>query len=147
MCLSVCIYVHHIQAWCLQSLLESIQKPDLANMCMVQKPEERYKVVLQVNVKELSKLSQEQTLEAPRASKESLVIQMLSEIQLPYAGGGGAGGRKLLPRPSADGQWHSDRHHLRAYHGTEQAAPTHPPYPSMDILKPYVLSAPHPRQS
>ncbi|KAM7317862.1 hypothetical protein ACRRTK_022599 [Alexandromys fortis] len=43
---------------------KSIQKPDLANMCMVQKPEERYKV-LQVNVKELSKLSQEQTLEAP----------------------------------------------------------------------------------
>ncbi|XP_054937504.1 PDZ domain-containing protein 4 isoform X2 [Physeter macrocephalus] len=47
------------------------------NMCVVQKPEEQYKVMLQVNGKELSKLSQEQTLEALRASKEPLVIQVL----------------------------------------------------------------------
>jgi len=44
-------------------------------MCVVQKPEEQYKVMLQVNGKELSKLSQEQTLEALRSSKEPLVIQ------------------------------------------------------------------------
>ncbi|XP_004645170.1 PDZ domain-containing protein 4 isoform X2 [Octodon degus] len=47
------------------------------NMCVVQKPEEQYKVMLQVNGKELSKLSQEQTLEALRTSKEPLVIQVL----------------------------------------------------------------------
>ncbi|XP_077001100.1 PDZ domain-containing protein 4 isoform X2 [Tamandua tetradactyla] len=47
------------------------------NMCVVQKPEEQYKVMLQVNGKELSRLSQEQTLEALRASKEPLVIQVL----------------------------------------------------------------------
>ncbi|XP_072601016.1 PDZ domain-containing protein 4 isoform X1 [Vulpes vulpes] len=47
------------------------------NMCVVQKPEEQYKVMLQVNGKELSKLSQEQTLEALRSSKEPLVIQVL----------------------------------------------------------------------
>lgn len=46
-------------------------------MCVVQKPEEQYKVMLQVNGKELSKLSQEQTLEALRSSKEPLVIQVL----------------------------------------------------------------------
>ncbi|XP_049623439.1 PDZ domain-containing protein 4 isoform X2 [Suncus etruscus] len=47
------------------------------NMCVVQKPEEQYKVMLQVNGKELSRLSQEQTLEALRSSKEPLVIQVL----------------------------------------------------------------------
>ncbi|XP_012924821.1 PDZ domain-containing protein 4 isoform X2 [Heterocephalus glaber] len=81
------------------------------SMCVVQKPEEQYKVMLQsrgaagspqawgaephgaldivpgmnghsctpaqVNGKELSKLSQEQTLEALRTSKEPLVIQVL----------------------------------------------------------------------
>ncbi|XP_078219783.1 PDZ domain-containing protein 4 isoform X10 [Callithrix jacchus] len=47
------------------------------NMCVVQKPEEQYKVMLQVNGKELSKLSQEQTLQALRSSKEPLVIQVL----------------------------------------------------------------------
>ncbi|KAM6151809.1 PDZ domain-containing protein 4 isoform 2-T2 [Rhynchocyon petersi] len=47
------------------------------NMCVMQKPEEQYKVMLQVNGKELSKLSQEQTLEALRSSKEPLVIQVL----------------------------------------------------------------------
>ncbi|ELW68817.1 3-oxo-5-beta-steroid 4-dehydrogenase [Tupaia chinensis] len=39
------------------------------------KPEEQYKVMLQVNGKELSKLSQEQTLDALRSSKEPRVFQ------------------------------------------------------------------------
>ncbi|XP_038237650.1 LOW QUALITY PROTEIN: PDZ domain-containing protein 4 [Dermochelys coriacea] len=58
-------------------------------LCLVQKPEEQYKVMLQVNGKELSRLSQEQTLEALRCSKEPLVIQVLRHS--PRARGGGEG--------------------------------------------------------
>lgn len=93
MCVCLSVYMSTTFKPGAYNLLESIQKPDLANMCMVQKPEDRYKVVLQVNVKELSKLSQEQTLEALRASKESLVIQVLrcsSHMREDW-------GRKLLP--------------------------------------------------
>ncbi|CAM5072607.1 unnamed protein product [Natator depressus] len=59
------------------------------NLCLVPKPEEQYKVTLQVNGKELSRLSQEQTLEALRCSKEPLVIQVLRHS--PRARGGGEG--------------------------------------------------------
>uniref|UniRef100_A0ABM5FQ78 PDZ domain-containing protein 4 isoform X1 n=1 Tax=Pogona vitticeps TaxID=103695 RepID=A0ABM5FQ78_9SAUR len=60
------------------------------NMCVVEKPEEQYRVMLQVNGRELSRLSQEQTLEALRCSKEPLVIQVLRRS--PRSRGGGSEG-------------------------------------------------------
>ncbi|XP_036030270.1 PDZ domain-containing protein 4 isoform X1 [Onychomys torridus] len=100
------------------------------NMCVVQKPEEQYKVMLQVNGKELSKLSQEQTLEALRASKEPLVIQVL----------------RRSPRLRGD----SSCHDLQLVDSGTQTDITfehimalgklRPPTPPMGILEPYVLS-------
>ncbi|KAG8129899.1 hypothetical protein E2320_016514 [Naja naja] len=84
------------------------------NMCVVEKPEEQYRVMLQmhgtttnsqvrqpvthdevvvgqvptVNGRELSRLSQEQTLEALRCSKEPLVIQVLRRSPRSRGGGG-----------------------------------------------------------
>ncbi|XP_062979145.1 PDZ domain-containing protein 4 isoform X2 [Elgaria multicarinata webbii] len=66
------------------------------NMCVVEKPEEQYRVMLQVNGRELSRLSQEQTLEALRCSKEPLVIQVLRRS--PRSRGGGGEG----PAPQGD---------------------------------------------
>ncbi|XP_060039179.1 PDZ domain-containing protein 4 isoform X3 [Erinaceus europaeus] len=141
------------------------------NMCVVQKPEEQYKVMLQflapvpeptcwrlpsrrgtlvllpscrrwsrsehpapargqVNGKELSKLSQEQTLEALRSSKEPLVIQVL----------------RRSPRLRGD----SSCHDLQLVDSGTQTDITfehimalgklRPPTPPMVILEPYVLS-------
>uniref|UniRef100_A0A8C9AM50 PDZ domain containing 4 n=1 Tax=Prolemur simus TaxID=1328070 RepID=A0A8C9AM50_PROSS len=100
------------------------------NMCVVQKPEEQYKVMLQVNGKELSKLSQEQTLEALRSSKEPLVIQVL----------------RRSPRLRGD----SSCHDLQLVDSGTQTDITfehimalgklRPPTPPMAILEPYVLS-------
>ncbi|XP_048191853.1 PDZ domain-containing protein 4 isoform X1 [Perognathus longimembris pacificus] len=100
------------------------------NMCVVQKPEEQYKVMLQVNGKELSKLSQEQTLEALRASKEPLVIQVL----------------RRSPRLRGD----SSCHDLQLVDSGTQTDITfehimalgklRPPTPPMGVLEPYVLS-------
>ncbi|XP_044856635.1 PDZ domain-containing protein 4 [Mauremys mutica] len=59
------------------------------NMCLAREPEEQYKVMLQVNGKPLARLSQEQTLEALRCSKEPLVIQVVRRS--PRARGGGEG--------------------------------------------------------
>ncbi|GAB5585005.1 PDZ domain-containing protein 4 [Prionailurus iriomotensis] len=99
-------------------------------MCVVQKPEEQYKVMLQVNGKELSKLSQEQTLEALRSSKEPLVIQVL----------------RRSPRLRGD----SSCHDLQLVDSGTQTDITfehimalgklRPPTPPMVILEPYVLS-------
>ncbi|KAM9180636.1 PDZ domain-containing protein 4 isoform 2-T2 [Dugong dugon] len=96
------------------------------NMCVVQKPEEQYKV----NGKELSKLSQEQTLEALRSSKEPLVIQVL----------------RRSPRLRGD----SSCHDLQLVDSGTQTDITfehimalgklRPPTPPMVILEPYVLS-------
>ncbi|KAL4663212.1 hypothetical protein H8959_014255 [Pygathrix nigripes] len=100
------------------------------NMCVVQKPEEQYKVMLQVNGKELSKLSQEQTLQALRSSKEPLVIQVL----------------RRSPRLRGD----SSCHDLQLVDSGTQTDITfehimalgklRPPTPPMVILEPYVLS-------
>uniref|UniRef100_A0A8D0MTD4 PDZ domain-containing protein n=1 Tax=Sus scrofa TaxID=9823 RepID=A0A8D0MTD4_PIG len=100
------------------------------NMCVVQKPEEQYKVMLQVTGKELSKLSQEQTLEALRSSKEPLVIQVL----------------RRSPRLRGD----SSCHDLQLVDSGTQTDITfehimalgklRPPTPPMVILEPYVLS-------
>ncbi|KAM5221659.1 PDZ domain-containing protein 4 isoform 2-T2 [Ctenodactylus gundi] len=100
------------------------------NMCVVQKPEEQYKVMLQVNGKELSKLSQEQTLEALRASKEPLVIQVL----------------RRSPRLRGD----SSCHDLQLVDSGTQTDITfehimalgklHPPTPPMGILEPPPIS-------
>ncbi|XP_012373283.1 PDZ domain-containing protein 4 isoform X3 [Octodon degus] len=100
------------------------------NMCVVQKPEEQYKVMLQVNGKELSKLSQEQTLEALRTSKEPLVIQVL----------------RRSPRLRGD----SSCHDLQLVDSGTQTDITfehimalgklRPPSPPTGILEPYVLS-------
>ncbi|XP_019063549.1 PDZ domain-containing protein 4 [Fukomys damarensis] len=100
------------------------------NMCVVQKPEEQYKVMLQVNGKELSKLSQEQTLEALRTSKEPLVIQVL----------------RRSPRLRGD----SSCHDLQLVDSGTQTDITfehimalgklRPPTPPGGILEPYVLS-------
>uniref|UniRef100_A0A2K5D6U1 PDZ domain containing 4 n=1 Tax=Aotus nancymaae TaxID=37293 RepID=A0A2K5D6U1_AOTNA len=100
------------------------------NMCVVQKPEEQYKVMLQVNGKELSKLSQEQTLQALRSSKEPLVIQVL----------------RRSPRLRGD----SSCHDLQLVDSGTQTDITfehimalgklRPPTPPMVILEPYVFS-------
>ncbi|XP_008827776.1 PDZ domain-containing protein 4 isoform X2 [Nannospalax galili] len=96
------------------------------NMCVVQKPEEQYKV----NGKELSKLSQEQTLEALRASKEPLVIQVL----------------RRSPRLRGDSSCH-DLHLVDSGTQTDitfehimALGKLRPPTPPMGILEPYVLS-------
>ncbi|EPY77106.1 hypothetical protein CB1_001317004 [Camelus ferus] len=86
--------------------------------------------LLQVNGKELSKLSQEQTLEALRSSKEPLVIQVL----------------RRSPRLRGD----SSCHDLQLVDSGTQTDITfehimalgklHPPTPPVVILEPYVLS-------
>lgn len=86
--------------------------------------------LLQVNGKELSKLSQEQTLEALRSSKEPLVIQVL----------------RRSPRLRGD----SSCHDLQLVDSGTQTDITfehimalgklRPPTPPMVVLEPYVLS-------
>ncbi|KAI1891192.1 hypothetical protein AGOR_G00162420 [Albula goreensis] len=80
------------------------------NMCVVQKPEEQYRVMFQkgniskmlytidaegrmkVNGKELSRLSQEQALEALRSSRDPLLNQVLRKGPRRRAGGSGGAG-------------------------------------------------------
>ncbi|XP_038603887.1 LOW QUALITY PROTEIN: PDZ domain-containing protein 4 [Tachyglossus aculeatus] len=100
------------------------------NMCVVQKPEEQYKVMLQVNGKELSKLSQEQTLEALRSSKEPLVIQVL----------------RRSPRLRGESSCHdlqlvdSGTQTDISFEHIMALGKLRPPTPPMVILEPYVLS-------
>ncbi|XP_067399262.1 PDZ domain-containing protein 4 isoform X1 [Emydura macquarii macquarii] len=77
------------------------------NMCVAHKPEEQYKVMLQVNGRELSRLSREQTLEALRCSKEPLVIQVLRRS--PRARGAGEGAALAVdPAPLVDSGTQTD---------------------------------------
>ncbi|XP_039630941.1 PDZ domain-containing protein 4 [Polypterus senegalus] len=119
------------------------------NMCVVQKPEEQYKVMFQVNGKELSRLSQEQTLEALRGSKDPLVIQVLRRS--PRSKGGGnntALGGVCSAGGSSAGIVPQDMHfvdngtqtditfeHIMALGKLRAPSPPLPP-----VLEPYVLS-------
>lgn len=87
-------------------------------MCMVQKPEEQYKMVLQVSMKKLSKLSGAVCFQGVPGDPGA-------EMQPPSVG------EQLLLWPSADGQWHSDQHH-----GTWQAAHAHPTHGHLGALCP-----------
>ncbi|XP_004606564.2 PDZ domain-containing protein 4 isoform X2 [Sorex araneus] len=100
------------------------------NMCVVQKPEEQYKVMLQVNGKELSRLSQEQTLEALRSSKEPLVIQVLRRSPRLR----GAGSCHDLQLVDSGTQTDVTFEHIMAL------GQLRPPTPPAVILEPYVLS-------
>ncbi|KAG8447891.1 hypothetical protein GDO86_015125 [Hymenochirus boettgeri] len=102
------------------------------NMCVVRKPEEHYKVMLQVNGKELSRLSQEQTLETLRASKDPLLIQVLRR------------------NPRVKGALASSSHDLHFVDSGTQTEITfenimtkgkaRAPSPAMVVLEPYVFS-------
>ncbi|XP_069501488.1 PDZ domain-containing protein 4 isoform X2 [Ambystoma mexicanum] len=101
------------------------------NMCVMQKPEEQYKVMLQVNGKGLS---QEQTMEALRAGKDPLLIQVL----------------RRSPRMKASGGGSSSFHDLHFVDSGTQTDITfdqimalgrlRPPSPPVVTLEPYVLS-------
>ncbi|KAM8934581.1 PDZ domain-containing protein 4 [Pelodytes ibericus] len=102
------------------------------NMCVVRKPEEHYKVMLQVNGKDLSRLSQEQTLETLRTSKDPLLIQVLRRS------------------PRMKGTLATSSHDLQFVNSGTQTditfehimtlGKTRPPSPAMVVLEPYVLS-------
>ncbi|XP_053328860.1 PDZ domain-containing protein 4 [Spea bombifrons] len=102
------------------------------NMCVVRKPEEHYKVMLQVNGKDLSRLSQEQTLETLRTTKDPLLIQVLRRS------------------PRMKGTLAASCHDLHFVDSGTQTDITfdhimtrgkpRPPSPAMVVLEPYVLS-------
>ncbi|XP_075040933.1 PDZ domain-containing protein 4 isoform X4 [Mixophyes fleayi] len=102
------------------------------NMCVVRKPEEHYKVMLQVNGKDLSRLSQEQTFETLRTTKDPLLIQVLRRS------------------PRMKGALAISSHDLQFVDSGTQTDITfehimtlgrpRPPSPAIVVLEPYVLS-------
>ncbi|XP_063792364.1 PDZ domain-containing protein 4 isoform X2 [Pseudophryne corroboree] len=102
------------------------------NMCVVRKPEEHYKVMLQVNGKDLSRLSQEQTFETLRTTKDPLLIQVLRRS------------------PRMKGALTASSHDLQFVNSGTQTDITfehimtlgkpRPPSPAIVVLEPYVLS-------
>ncbi|XP_036387745.1 PDZ domain-containing protein 4-like isoform X1 [Megalops cyprinoides] len=120
------------------------------NMCVVQKPEEQYRVMFQVNGKELSHLSQEQALEALRSTRDPLLAQVLRRGPRRKAGAGAAGGVALAVTSGQTGCVDSGtqtdisfQHMLtlgRLSHppGGPPVPPSSPPLPP--ILEPYMLN-------
>ncbi|KAG7477508.1 hypothetical protein MATL_G00070310 [Megalops atlanticus] len=139
------------------------------NMCVVQKPEEQYRVMFQkghiskmlysvdgegrmkVNGKELSRLSQEQALEALRSTRDPLLAQVLRRGPRRKAGAGAAAGGATLAVTSGqtgcvDSGTQTDisfQHMLtlgRLSHppGGPPAPNSSPPLPP--ILEPYMLN-------
>ncbi|XP_041431286.1 PDZ domain-containing protein 4 isoform X3 [Xenopus laevis] len=102
------------------------------NMCVVRKPEEHYKVMLQVNGRDLSRLSQEQTLETLRASKDPLLIQVLRRS--PRMKGSLAASSHDLHFVDNGTQTDITFEHIMTM------GKTRPPSPAMVVLEPYVLS-------
>ncbi|KAM4662042.1 PDZ domain-containing protein 4 isoform 2-T2 [Discoglossus pictus] len=102
------------------------------NMCVVRKPEEHYKVMLQVNGKELSRLSQEQTLETLRANKDPLLIQVLRRS--PRMKGSLAASSHDLQFVDSGTQTDITFEHIMTL------GKARPPSPAMVVLEPYVLS-------
>ncbi|XP_064161652.1 PDZ domain-containing protein 4-like isoform X1 [Anguilla rostrata] len=141
------------------------------NMCVVQKPEEQYRVMFQkghiskmlysvdaegrmkVNGKELSRLSQEQALEALRSSRDPLLTQVLRRGPRKKAGAGGVAVAALTAGGGAGGcvdsgtQTDISFQHILTLGKLPQprgAPPPPPPPPSSPplppILEPYVLN-------
>ncbi|XP_069039687.1 PDZ domain-containing protein 4 isoform X2 [Lepisosteus oculatus] len=110
------------------------------NMCVVQKPEEQYRVMFQVNGKELSRLSQEQTLEALRASRDPLVIQVLRKSPRVKGGAAGGTGGQGGPAPALDFVDNGTQTDISFQHilALGKLQPPSPPLPP--LLEPYVLS-------
>ncbi|XP_053551747.1 PDZ domain-containing protein 4 [Bombina bombina] len=102
------------------------------NMCVVRKPEEHYKVMLQVNGKELSRLSQEQTFETLRATKDPLLIQVLRRS--PRMKGSLAISSHDLQYVDSGTQTDITFEHIMTL------GKARPPSPAMVVLEPYVLS-------
>lgn len=101
-------------------------------MCVVRKPEEHYRVMLQVNGKDLSRLSQEQTLETLRTSKDPLLIQVLRRS--PRMKG-------VLAASSNDLQYvDSGTQTDITFEQIMTMGKARPPSPAMVVLEPYVLS-------
>ncbi|XP_069065528.1 PDZ domain-containing protein 4 isoform X2 [Pleurodeles waltl] len=101
------------------------------NMCVMQKPEDQYKVMLQVNGKGLS---QEQTLEALRAGKDPLLIQVLRRSPRMKGGNGGSGSFHDLHFVDSGTQTDITFDHILAL------GKLRPPSPPVVTLEPYVLS-------
>ncbi|XP_056105759.1 PDZ domain-containing protein 4 [Rhinichthys klamathensis goyatoka] len=103
------------------------------NMCVVQKPEEQYRVMFQVNSKALSRLSQDQSLQALRCKRNTRR----------RAGGPGAAGGTLLVTDCVDSGTQTDisfQHMVtlgRAAHHNRPASPPSPPLPPMP--EPYLF--------
>ncbi|CAH2316364.1 PDZ domain-containing 4 isoform X1 [Pelobates cultripes] len=102
------------------------------NMCVVRKPEEHYKVMLQVNGKELSRLSQEQTFETLRTTKDPLLIQVLRRS--PRMKGTLATSSQDLQFVDSGTQTDITFEHIMTM------GKARPPSPAMVVLEPYVLS-------
>ncbi|KAM9326319.1 PDZ domain-containing protein 4 [Gastrophryne carolinensis] len=102
------------------------------NMCVVRKPEEHYKVMLQVNGKELSRLSQEQTFETLRTTKDPLLIQVLRRS--PRMKGALTASSQDLHYVDNGTQTDITFEHIMTM------GKTRPPSPAMVVLEPFVLS-------
>ncbi|XP_077139737.1 PDZ domain-containing protein 4 isoform X3 [Ranitomeya variabilis] len=103
------------------------------NMCVVRKPEEHYKVMLQVNGKELSRLSQEQTFDTLRASKDPLLIQVLRRSPRMK-------GAALTASPHDLQFVDSGTQTDITFEHIMTMGKARPPSPAMVVLEPYVLS-------
>ncbi|XP_066566145.1 PDZ domain-containing protein 4-like [Amia ocellicauda] len=117
------------------------------NMCVVQKPEEQYRVMFQqVNGKDMSRLSQEQTLDALRSSRDPLVIQVLRKSPRTKGGGAGVpgggpgaggppGGPGVLDFMDSSTQTDITFQHILPLGKLHPSSPPLPP-----LLEPYILS-------
>ncbi|XP_041130060.1 PDZ domain-containing protein 4-like [Polyodon spathula] len=103
------------------------------NMCVMQKPEDQCKVMFQVNGKELSRLSQQQTLEVLRSSRDPLVIQVLRRS--PRSKGGAVGGGALQDFIDSGTQTDITFEHIMAL---SKLRPPSPPLPP--AIEPYSLA-------
>ncbi|XP_041093078.1 PDZ domain-containing protein 4-like [Polyodon spathula] len=103
------------------------------NMCVMQKPEDQCKVMFQVNGKEMSRLSQQQTLEVLRSSRDPLVIQVLRRS--PRSKGGAVGGGALQDFIDSGTQTDITFEHIMAL---SKLRPPSPPLPP--AIEPYSLA-------
>ncbi|XP_058876995.1 PDZ domain-containing protein 4-like isoform X2 [Acipenser ruthenus] len=105
------------------------------NMCVMQKPEDQCKVMFQVNGKEVSRLSQQQTLEVLRSSRDPLVIQVMRRSPRSKGGGARGGGGALQDFIDNGTQTDITFEHIMAL---SKLRPPSPPLPPE--IEPYSLA-------
>uniref|UniRef100_A0A3B3SG63 PDZ domain containing 4 n=1 Tax=Paramormyrops kingsleyae TaxID=1676925 RepID=A0A3B3SG63_9TELE len=125
------------------------------NMCVMQKPEEQYRVMFQVNGKELSRLSQERPAGSLRAMRDPLLIQVVRRGPRRKGSSGGpmvtTGAAMVSDCTDSSTQTDISFQHMQSVGraGHSRAGPPLPPPspPLHPVLEPYLLNdLPHLQQ-